>query len=70
MEIGFSINNISGGPNLLHPTAAFAHIEIRPEDLLLSDDEFIDRHVRALVRHAKGKFFEMQESAAEATAGT
>jgi hypothetical protein len=64
MKIGFVIDNISGEPNLLHPTSAWAEIRIEPEDLLLPDEKFIERYAAPLLLHAKRKFFDVQESAA------
>lgn len=63
MRIAFVIETISEPPDLLHPISVFAEIRLRPEDLCLKDEDFMERHVRPLVQSAKARFFQMQEDA-------
>lgn len=63
MRIAFVIETISDAPDLLHPISVFSEIRLRPEDLCLTDEEFVDRYVRPLVQAAKARFFQMQEDA-------
>jgi hypothetical protein len=63
MRIAFVIDNISDEPGFLHPISVFSEMRLPPEYLCLSDEDFVERHVRPLVHAAKTRFFQMQEDA-------